>query len=173
MTMKTDQFNELHRKNMEIAMRLAQFSIDNSQRLMSLQTELAKTLFEEGVANARAQTGAKDPMEVMRLRAEYAQETTKKMIAAAQEMAMIGNDARSEFSRMLTEQLASGSKDMSEGFQSFLKSLPGSSPNMMETMQQAIASANSAFEQIAKVSAATMSSVGEMTKKATGAGKRK
>ncbi len=173
MATKTDQFTELHRKNMEIAMRLAQFSIDNSQRLMAMQADLAKTLFEEGVASARAQSGAKDPTEIMRLRAEYAQETTRRMIAAAQEMASLGNQARSEFARMLTEQLASGSKDISEGFQAFMKNLPGGNPNMMETMQQAIASANAAFEQIAKVSAATMNSVGEMTKKATGAAKRK
>jgi phasin family protein len=173
MTFNTEQFSELHRKNMEAAMRLAQLSIENSQRVMALQSELAKSLFEQGVANAKAQTGAKDPSELMKLRAEYAQETTKKMVAAAQEMASIGNEARSEFSHLLTEQLASGSKDMTESFQSFFKTLPGGSPNMMEAMQQAIATANSAFEQIASVSSAAMNSAGDMVKKATGTTKRK
>lgn len=172
MTLKTEQFSELHRKNMEAAMRLAQLSIENSQRVMALQSELAKALFEEGVANAKAQSGAKDPSEVMKLRADYAQETTKKMVAAAQEIAAIGNDARAEFSRLLTEQLASGSKDMTESLQSFFKNLPGGNPNMMEAMQQAIATANSAFEQIASVSSAAMNSVGEMAKSTTGS-KRK
>ena len=173
MTFKNEQFSELNRKNMEAAMRLAQLSIENSQRVMSLQADLAKSLFEEGVANAKAQTTAKDPSEIMKLRAEYAQDTAKRMVAAAQEIASIGNDARSEFSRMLTEQLASGSKDMTETFQSFFKSLPGSNPNMMDAMQQAIATANAAFEQIASASSAAMGSVGEMAKKATGAAKRK
>lgn len=173
MTTKNEQFSELHRKNMEAAMRLAQLSIENSQRVMSLQSELAKALFEEGVANAKAQTGAKDPAEVMKLRAEYAQDTTKKMVAAAQEIASIGNEARAEFSRLLTEQLASGSKDMTESFQSFFKTLPSGNPNMMEAMQQAISTANSAFEQIASVSSAAMNSVGDMAKKATGGAKRK
>jgi phasin family protein len=172
MTLKTEQFSELHRKNMEAAMRLAQLSIENSQRVMALQSELAKALFEQGVANAKAQTGAKDPSELMKLRADYAQETTKQMVAAAQEIAAIGNEARVEFSRLLTEQLASGSKDMTDSMQSFFKSLPGGNPNMMEAMQQAISTANSAFEQIASVSSAAMNSVGEMAKKATG-GKRK
>jgi phasin family protein len=171
--MKTEQFSELHRKNMEAAMRLAQLSIENSQRVMSLQSDLAKALFEEGVANAKAQSGAKDPAEVMKLRAEYAQDTTKKMVAAAQEIASIGNEARAEFSRLLTEQLASGSKDMTESFQSFFKTLPGANPNMMEAMQQAISTANSAFEQIASVSSAAMNNVGEMAKKASGGAKRK
>ena len=173
MTLKNEQFSELHRKNMEAAMRLAQLSIENSQRIMALQSDLAKTLFEEGVSNAKAQTTAKDPSEVMKLRAEYAQDTAQKMVAAAQEIAAIGNEARAEFSRLLTEQLASGSKDMTESFQSFFKTLPGSNPNMMDAMQQAIATANSAFEQIANVSSAAMNSVGDMAKKATGGSKRK
>jgi phasin family protein len=165
--MKTEQFSEMHRKNMEAAMRLAQLSLENSQRVMALQTELAKSLFEEGVANAKAQTSAKDPTEVMKLRAEYAQETARKMVAAAQEVAAIGNDARVEFTRMLTEQLASGGKEMSETMQGFFKNLPGANPNMMESMQQAIATANAAFEQIASVSSAALNNVGEMAKKAT------
>ena len=173
MTAKNDQFTELHRKNMEAAMRLAQLSIENSQRVMALQSDLAKALFEEGVANAKAQSSSKDPAELMRLRAEYAQETAKKMISAAQEIAVIGNEARVEFSRLLTEQLASGSKDMSESFQSFLKSMPGYSPNLMDSLQQAVSTANAAFEQIAQVSTSAMESVGEMAKKATGGKARK
>jgi hypothetical protein len=53
-----------------------------------------------------------------------------------------------------------------------MKSLPGQTPNMMESFQQAIATANSAFEQITKASTAAMGSVGEAVKKSTGA-KRK
>jgi ABC-type transporter MlaC component len=62
---------------------------------------------------------------------------------------------------------------MTESFQSFFKTLPGANPNMMEAMQQAISTANSAFEQIASVSSAAMNNVGEMAKKASGGAKRK
>jgi phasin family protein len=169
---KIEQFSELHRKNMEAAMRMAQLSIENSQRIMSLQSELAKEMFQSGVENAKAQSGAQDPMAMMALRTQYAQETTQRMVAAAQKIAEISNSARAEFARLVTEQLASGSQDMSESMQTFMKSLPGQTPNMMESFQQAIATANSAFEQITKASTAAMGSVGEAVKKSTGA-KRK
>ena len=42
---KVDKLSELHQKNMETAMRLVQLSVENSQRLMTLQTDLAKDLF--------------------------------------------------------------------------------------------------------------------------------
>jgi len=165
---KTENFTELNRKNMEAAMRLAQLSIENSQRVMALQSELARELFQQGVENAKAQTTAKDPQEVLRLRNLYAQETAQKMMAAAQKVAEIGNDARTEFSHMLTEQLASGSQEMIDAFQGFFKTMPGKNANVMEVMQQAVATAKSAFEQIAQASTAAFGSMSDMAQKSAG-----
>ena len=172
MVAKIEQFSELHRKNMEAAMRMAQLSMENSQRIMALQSELAKEMFQSGVENAKALTAARDPQAAMQLRTEYAQATTQRMVAAAQQIAAISNEARTEFARLVTEQLATGSQDMTESLQSFMKNLPGQTPNMMESFQQAIATANQAFEQITKASTAAMGSVGDAVKKSGGA-KRK
>ena len=173
MTGNIEHFSELHRKNMEAAMRMAQLSVENSQRIMALQSELAKEMFQSGVENAKAQTGATDPQAMMALRTQYAQETTKRMVAAAQQIAEIGNSARAEFTRLVTEQLASGSQDLTESLQSFMKNLPGQTPNMMESFQQAISTANAAFEQITKASTAAMGTAAETVKKATAAATRK
>lgn len=167
MAAKMDQFSELHRKNMEAAMRLAQLSIDNSQRIMALQSELAREMFQSGVENAKAQSATSDPMAMMQLRADYARETTQRMVSAAQKIAEISNVARADFARLVTEQLASGSQDLTESMQSFMKNLPGQTPNMMESFQQAVATANQAFEQIAKASTAAMNNMGEAVKKST------
>lgn len=167
MAAKNDQFNELHRKNLEAAMRLAQLSIDNSQRIMALQTELAKDLFEKGVENARALTGAKDPGDLMNLRTRYAQDTTQRMMQTAQKIAEIGAEARGEFSRLLTEQLASGSHEMAEAFQAFFKSVPGGGGNAMDIFQKAMANANTAFDQISKASSVAFEGMNEMARKAT------
>ena len=74
-------------------------------------------MFQSSVENAKAQTGARDPQAMMQLRAEYAQETTQRMVAAAQQIAEISNTARAEFARLVTEQLASGSQDKTESMQ--------------------------------------------------------
>jgi phasin family protein len=170
---KTENFSELNRKNMEAAMRLAQLSIENSQRVMALQSDLARELFQQSVENARAQTTAQDPQEVLRLRTQYAQETAQKMMATAQKVAELGNDARVEFTRMLTEQLASGSQEMVDAFQGFFKTMPGQNANVLEVMQQAMATANSAFEQIAQASTAAFSGMTEAAQKtATGRAKK-
>lgn len=160
MVTKPEQFSELHRKNMEAAMKLAQMSIENSQRIVALQVDVAKTLFQDSVDSAKALAGAKDPQQAVALRTQFTQETAQKMVEAARAIAEIGNTSRTEFSQLLTEQLASGSKDMMEAFQSFFGSLPGQSAQVMETMQQAMANANKAFEQITQASAAASATLG-------------
>ncbi len=171
--MKNEQLSELHRKNMEAAMRLAQLSIENSQKIMALQSELARELFQESVANAKAQTGNQHPQEIMGLRTKYDQETAHKMMESAQKIAEIGNEARVEFSRLLTEQLASGSHDLMDSFQTFFKALPSQNPNVIEAMQQAMARANSAFEQISQVSSSAFGAMNDLAKKSASKAKSK
>ncbi len=161
----TNEFSEIQRKNMEAAMRLAQLSIENSQRIMELQSHLARDLFQNSVEQTKLQATSKDPQDIVRLRAQYAQETTQKMIAAAQQVAEIGNSARVEFSRLLTEQLAAGSQDMVDAFQSFFKALPGQNAGVLETMQQAMANANTAFDQMRKAATTAFGSAGDTTRK--------
>jgi len=152
--MKTkNEFGEIQRKNLEAAMRLAQLSIDNSQRIMALQSQLARDLLTDSLTQAKDQAGKSDPVDVMTLRARYTQETMQKMLAVAQEIADISNGARAEFSRLLTEQLAAGSNEMVDAFQSFFKALPGQNTSVIETMQQAMSNASAAFEQMTKASA--------------------
>jgi phasin family protein len=162
-----NEFGEIQRKNMEAAMRLAQISIDNSQRIMALQSQLARELFENSVEQARAQVESHAPHDIIALRARYAQETTQKMVAAAQQVADIGNNTRIEFSRLLTEQLAAGSQDMVDAFQSFFKALPGQNTNLLETMQQAMANANTAFEQMSRAAKGAFDNSNDVAKKAT------
>jgi phasin family protein len=161
------EFSEIQRKNMEAAMRLAQISIDNSQRIMALQSQLARELFENSVEQTKAQAESRNPQDIIALRARYAQETTQKMVAAAQQVADIGNSTRVEFSRLLTEQLAAGSQDMVDAFQSFFKALPGQNTNMLEAMQQAMSNANTAFDQMSRAAKGAFDTTNETVKKTT------
>lgn len=158
--MKTEQLSEIQRKNMEAAMRLARLSIDNSQRIMALQAELARSLFDASLTNARDLVVAKTPQEAMEMRAKHTQGAAQLMMSSAQKVAEISNAARLEFSRLLTEQLASGSHELMDSFQTFFKALPGQNPDIMGAMQQAMSRANAAFEQITQVTTAAFAAGG-------------
>lgn len=162
MASNPEQLTELQRKNMDAAMRLAQLSIENSQRIMQLQVETAKALFEDGAKNARALTEAKDPQQAMNLRAQFTQDTTEKLLACARQIAELTSQTQSEFGRMVTEQLSSGSKDMMEAMQKALSGMPIGSHNAGSAIQQAMDTARAAFEQVTKASTEAFSALSSM-----------
>ncbi|MEZ5627087.1 phasin family protein [Denitromonas sp.] len=152
MAIKPEQLNELQKKNLEAAMRLAQMSIENSQRIMELQVRTAKTLFEDGVNNAKALTTTKDPQDMLRLRTEYAQASTERMLACAREIAEVAAQAQSEVGKMVSEQLASGGNDVFEAINKMFTGMPITDQNAMGAVQGAMDNARAAFEQMTRAS---------------------
>lgn len=165
MNAKSEQFTDLQRKNMEAGMKLAQMSLDNSQRIVALQVEAAKKLFQGSLENAKALASAKDPQQAIALQTQYAQDAAKKMMETAQEIAEISSASRAELSHLVTEQLAHGSKDMMTAFQSFFSAIPGQNTNVMDSMKQAMSTATSAFEQFSQASTSLVSGAAKTASK--------
>ena len=151
-TKQQDQFNELQKKNLEAAMHLAQLSIENSQRIMEIQVNTAKSLFEEGVENAKAITAAKDPKQALELRTHYAQVSTEKMLACAREIAEITARTQAEFGKLVGEQLSTGGSDVFEAMQKMFKGMPMTDQNALGAMQSAMETTRNAFEQMTRAS---------------------
>ncbi|AMO36123.1 Phasin family protein [Thauera humireducens] len=164
MATKQDQFNELQKKNLEAAMRLAQLSIENSQRIMEIQVSTAKSLFEEGVQNAKALSSAKDPKDMMDLRAHYAQATTEKMLACAREIAEITTTTQAAFGKLVGEQLTSGSHDMFDAMQKMFKGMPIADQNALGAMQTAMDTTRAAFEQMTRASTEAFQALAQQPK---------
>ena len=148
-------------------MRLAQLSIENSQRIMELQVDTAKGLFQDGVKNAKALAEARDPQTALTLRTEFARETTEKMLGCARKIAEITTSTQAEFGRMVSEQLTTGSKEFMEAMQKALSGMPITTHNVPDSFQAAIETAKSAFEQITKASTNAFSAFTGMAESAS------
>lgn len=136
-------------------MRLAQLSIESSQRIMGLQVETAKAMFEDGMKNAKAIATAQDPKSALELRTDYARSTTEKMIAAARSITEIATQTQAEFGKVVGAQLKVGSQEMAEAVQkmfSFNPSAGQAVQTAMGSLQQAMDMARGAFDQITRVS---------------------
>jgi len=162
MATKQDQFNELQKKNLEAAMRLAQMSIENSQRIMELQVTTAKSLFEEGVKNAQALSSAKDPQTLLELRTKFAQTSTEQMLACAREMAELASRTQSEVGKLVGEQLTSGGQDMFEAMQKMFTGMPITDQNAMTAIQTAMDTTRAAFEQMTRASSEAFQAFNQM-----------
>ena len=77
----------MQKKSLDSAMKLAQLSIENSQRILQLQMQTAKDMFEDGVSNVQSLSQVKTPQEAMELRARYAQHAAEKMLSTSRNIA--------------------------------------------------------------------------------------
>ena len=155
----------MQKKNLESAMRLAQLSIENSQRILHLQMQTAKEMFEDGVSNVQSLTQIKTPQEAMELRARYAQQAAEKMLTTSRNIAEITAEVQTEMSKLVSQQLTSGSHDMMEAMQGFLKGMPLNSHAAAEAMQTTFETARKTLEQVAKASSEAFSAVAQTGKK--------
>ena len=163
--------SELNRRNVEAAMKLARLSIDNSQRVLSLHADLAKAIFEDTVANAKAHASVRTPQDLVALNTKYVQATAKRVVEVARKVSGIANQSRNEFSRVLQQQMIASKGELTEAVQALVKNLPAGVPDVNKSVEQAIAAANAAFEQLQEVSGKALSAVG--VKKQTPAAKAK
>jgi hypothetical protein len=126
--MTNGQTTEMQRKNLEIAIRLVQLTVENSMQIIAVIAALADELHRQGLVIVTRQAGAEDAQEIVKLNADYRWQTTQTVLNSAQRIAEIGNDMRVGFTHLLTEQLASGHEELLDAFQSFFAVLPARSP---------------------------------------------
>lgn len=161
-----DALNDLQVKNLEAAMKLAELSIENSQRIMELQLQTARSLFDEGVANSQALIKTTDPAEAMALRTQLAQNTTEKMLGCARQIAEITSSTQAEVGRLVTQQLSSGGKDVMESFQKAFQGMPIADSGSLGAIQTAMDTARAAFEQVTRASQQAFTSFSGAAQKA-------
>lgn len=155
----------MQKKNLDSAMRLAQLSIENSQRILQLQMQTAKDMFEDGVSNVQSLSQIKTPQEAMELRARYAQSAAEKMLATSRNIAEITSEVQAEMSKLVSQQLTSGSQDLMEAMQGFMKGMPLNSHAAAEAMQTTFENARKTLEQVAKASSDAFNAVSQSGKK--------
>lgn len=98
-----DQMKEAQQRQLESAAQLAQLTMASAERLVSLQVELARSLFEDAADNAKALTAAQ-PEEQMALRGDLARKSTEKLMSFARQFGEVSMQAQSELSRLCSTQ---------------------------------------------------------------------
>lgn len=156
--MNTEQLGDLQRKNMAVGMKLAQLSMENTQRIIELQVELTKKMLQDCIESGQAMTAARDPQKVIALQTRYFQDTTQTLVDAARQMTECGNASCAEFVKLCSEQFSAGNKDLltsTQSMQSLFSAWPGQNNNAVDMLNQAIGAMSQAFDQFTQASATT------------------
>ena len=124
----------------------------NTERLAALNLNFARSFLEDGVASAKALLSAKDAQQFFALQKTLTQPAVDKLLSYSRSVYAIATDAKGEVSKLVEEQFAEVSKNVSDALDKAAKSAPAGSDGAIAAVRSAITVANSAFDNISKAS---------------------
>jgi len=180
-----EQFAAANKANIETLLTLANTAFASAERLAALNLNTARTLLEDGVANAKAMLAVKDVQELINLQTSLAQPLVEKVVAYARNVYEIASQSQEEISKLLESQIAEIDKGVASALDKAAKSAPAGSDVAVAAVKSAIAAANSAYDSMSKaakqvaeiaeanVAAATNATVKAVSSTAKAAGTKK
>lgn len=166
MTTKPEQsVAELQQKNLTAAMKLAQISIENAQRIMQMQVDITREIFDDGVENAKALAQAQTPQQQLETRTRYAQQAAEKMFECSRAIAGLTADMQAEMGKMLSDQISCNGQEIVDAMENMLQGMPLNNHAAAEALQHTFDGARKSIEQVTKASSEAFAAFAQMSGK--------
>lgn len=144
------QISEANRAVVDTAMKLAQISMENAERLVRLQLEAAKGMLEDNLQNARALAEAKDPQQLAALRAKALESGVEQMTAYSRSIYDLAAKTQAEFGKIVEGRIAAFNREVAQMVDDAAKSAPAGSEPAIAAMKQTLAATNAMIDTMAK-----------------------
>ena len=171
MTTQVNPFSEMSRSGLDAAARLTRLSVDNAERVISLQLQYAKGTLEQATATAKAASGAKDVQELLSVRTRSAENAVEWLMNYSRSFYEVASEAQSELSKLAEERMSSFQQAMTESVEQAAKSTPGGSDVAVAAMKSSLAATTAAFDTFTKA-AKNVASFTDAGIRATGKAKK-
>lgn len=171
-----EQFAAANKASVDAMLTLANTALASAERIAALNLNTARSMLEDGVANAKAMLGAKDAQEFFSVQASLAQPSLEKAVAYTRSVYEISAQSKEEIGKLLEAQFADFQKQTLALLEKATKNAPAGSDVAVSAVKSAIASATTAFEsmnkaakQVAEIAEANVAAATNATVKAVGA----
>jgi phasin family protein len=145
-----EQLLALNKANLEAAVRIAGIALEGTERMLELQLKTAKSVFADGVQQAKALAEVKDIQEFARLKNTLAQPTLEKATSYAKSIYDVATATQSEIGKLVEEQVSAFNKQVVTGLDKIVKSAPAGSEVAVAAVKSAISAVNAAYDNLSK-----------------------
>lgn len=171
-----EQIAAAGKANVETMMFIAHTAFASAERLAALNLNTARSLLEDSVTSVKAMLAVKDPKELMGMQASLAQPAVEKAVAYSRSVYEIATQTQEELNKVLESQVSTINANVNSALDQAVKSAPAGSDVAVAAVKQAIAAANSAYDnmskaakQVAEIAEANVAAATSATVKAVGA----
>jgi len=151
-TKPQEMISDIQQGNITAAMRLAQLAIENAQRILQMQVEVAREIFDDGVADAKGMGNLQNPQELIESRARFAQNMAEKMFTCSRTIAGLTAEMQTEMGKTMSERMASNGQGIVDAMEELLQGMPLNNHAAAEALQHTFESARKSLEQATKAS---------------------
>ena len=146
-----EQFAAANKASVDALFSIAQAQFAAFERLSALNFNTTKTVFEDGVNQAKALMSIKDAQEFVNLSATSAQPALEKVIAYSRNVYEVATQTQAEVTKLAEAQAAEVNKTVVSLMDKLSKNAPAGSDVAVAAVKSAMAAANSAYDSFTKV----------------------
>ena len=146
-----EQIQAAQKANVEALLAVANAQFAALEKLANLNASAVKSAFEDSIANARALLGAKDVQEFVTLQNSFAQPAVDKAIAYSKSVYEVATEANSELTRVGERRVAEWNENFVSLLDKVSKNAPAGSDVAVAAVKSMLAAANSAYDNLNKV----------------------
>lgn len=127
MTTSPQQFSELGHANVKKTLELTQIGISYAERLLSLQLGMARDLFNQNLATAKALSDVKDMQDLVELQQHFSQTSTTRIMSATRTFYEAAGRTLDDLNPLIKAQLGDFSRYWQASLDDAVASMPASS----------------------------------------------
>ncbi len=145
-----EQFAAANKASVDAMLTLANTALASAERIAALNLNTARSMLEDGVANAKAMLGAQNAQEFFAVQASIAQPGIEKAVAYSRSVYEISAQSKEEISKLIEAQFGDFQKQMLGLLEKATKNAPAGSEVAVNAVKSAIAAATTAFDNMNK-----------------------
>lgn len=146
-----EQVSSFSKSNVDAVIGFAGIAAAGTQRFVDFQIQIAKAVFADSIAQAKAVAGAKDPQELVSLSTVTAQPAAEKAAAYVQHVYAIAAQTQSEIGAFVEKHIAEANRTLATLIDETAKHAPAGSESAVAAAKSAMSAANQAYDAISKV----------------------
>ncbi len=151
MYLTPEQIAASNKAGVEAIIGLANAQFATLERLSALNFNTTKVAFEESVGHAKALLNAKDIQEFVNLNSAAAQPAIEKAIAYSRSVYEVASQSKIDAAKFVEEQAAEFSKNLAGLLDKLSKNAPAGSDVAVAAVRSALATANTAYDNLTKI----------------------
>ena len=145
-----DQVNVFQKSAVDTAVKFANLSVSNTERLIAINLEAAKHTLDGSAKDIKTITTAKDVKELGSVGSKVAEDSIQYATAYSRTVYELAANAQAEYTRLVEAQVAEFQKSLIDGLDKFAKTAPAGSDVAVAALKSSLAASNDAFDSVSK-----------------------